>query len=367
MSLAQRFGDWLLTTHPHQRVRLAQSALASLLMMACVAVMYTAGATGVVRTTWLPLWTCMSLGGLVVVFLLIRSGWSLRFTDPSLTLAQMLYAITCAAAAYPIAGQGAGATLGVLAMVLNFGMFGLSTRQIVAVALYAVFSFGLVIAALVWWLPGSVSTGVALAHLMMVVLEVIGVSFLTSRLQRMRDRLRKRKADLEEALERIRTMAMRDDLTGLVNRRHMMELLTQECHRGERSGRSFSLALLDIDHFKQVNDQHGHAVGDEVLRAFARATAGVVRASDTLARWGGEEFVLMLPDTPPEIGVRCLERLRESVALMRVPSREGIVQVTVSAGLTRRRNGETIEQTIDRADRALYSAKAQGRNRVVVS
>jgi GGDEF domain-containing protein len=108
--------------------------------------------------------------------------------------------------------------------------------------------------------------------------------------------LGEQKQELTVALEQIQLMAAHDDLTGLLNRRHMVVLLEQETQRSLRSGRGFCLALIDMDHFKRVNDRYGHAAGDAVLRAFSDTAQAVLRRSDVLARWGGEEFVLMQSD-----------------------------------------------------------------------
>jgi diguanylate cyclase (GGDEF)-like protein len=134
-----------------------------------------------------------------------------------------------------------------------------------------------------------------------------------------------------------------------------------------RSGRGFCLALVDIDHFKRINDLHGHAVGDEALRRFSREAQSALRVSDVMARWGGEEFVLLLPDTRAPLAKAGLERLRERIAAMALPPvDDDRLTLTLSAGVTEHIAGESTAQALERADRALYEAKAQGRNRVVV-
>ena len=122
---------------------------------------------------------------------------------------------------------------------------------------------------------------------------------------------------------------------------------------------------LDLDHFKRVNDKHGHAAGDAVLRAFAETAQTTLRRSDVLARWGGEEFVLLQADTSMSLAKATTERLREQLAKLELACGEGTLQVSFSAGLTEYRPGELLTQTLERADRLLYEAKAQGRNLVV--
>ena len=127
------------------------------------------------------------------------------------------------------------------------------------------------------------------------------------------------------------------------------------------------LAQLDIDHFKRVNDTHGHATGDRALQAFAGIVRASVRDTDVLARWGGDEFVLLLSDTQMDDARDLLERVRQAVAAMEIPHAAGVLRMTVSAGLALHLPGDMVEQTLERADQALYTAKSLGRNRVVVA
>lgn len=161
----------------------------------------------------------------------------------------------------------------------------------------------------------------------------------------------------------MQAIATRDELTGLPNRRQMQALMDQELLRSQRQGYSFCLALLDLDHFKRVNDAHGHAAGDAVLRAFAQTAQAALRATDVLARWGGEEFIALLPDTTTPPAIAGMERLREQVAAQRVTFGGATIAVTVSIGLTRHRPGDPLERTLERADALLYQAKSDGRNR----
>jgi diguanylate cyclase (GGDEF)-like protein len=348
-----RLIDLLLTTDRHQRVRLAQSALASLLMLACVLAMHLATAAGLNDGRWLWPWTTVSLLGLLAVFALIRCGWSLRPSDPSMTVAQMLYAIACAAAGYAIAGAAHGAVPLILALVLMFGMFGLTQAQVLFVGSYSLLLFGAVMAAMSRQDPQHYPPQVEVVYFLLSAIVVCGVIVLSSRLATMRERLRTQRHELELAVARIGELATHDELTGLINRRRMQELLEQDRRRSQRAGHPWCLALLDIDHFKRVNDQHGHAAGDEVLRA--------------LARWGGEEFVLLLQDIGPAMAHVAVERLRQRVIAEPVPLDGLALPITFSAGLTQHVVGETVEQTLGRADRALYEAKAQGRNRIVTA
>ena len=152
-----------------------------------------------------------------------------------------------------------------------------------------------------------------------------------------------------------------DCLTGAYNRMKYEELIQKELERGERYGRPLSLVMFDIDHFKQVNDRHGHAFGDRVLKSVACIADEHKRKVDSLFRWGGEEFMIVSPDTDLEQAMFLAERIRTAVEQREF---NGAGKVTVSLGITRLRTGDTADELIKRVDAALYKAKANGRNRV---
>ena len=363
----RRWADWMLTTDKRQRIRLAMSGLAALLMVFCLVVMNSVAAAGLASTAEVRVWTACSVLGLIAVYAAIRSGWSRRFKDPALTLAQILYAITCCAAAFVIAGPARGVTLPILAIILMFGIFGLTTRQMLGVLVYSLVAFGLASGVVAGRDEPDYPPVVAAAYVGMVVVVLLSSTFLTTRVQSTREHLRRQKAELAQALEQIRQLATHDDLTGLLNRRAMLDRMQLEQRRSLRSGSPLLIAQLDIDHFKAVNDTHGHAAGDLVLQSFADTVRRNVRDTDVLARWGGEEFVLLLCDTPAADAVTLMERLRQAVQAMQVPVAQGgqPITVTVSIGLARHTPADPLAGTLERADRALYAAKAGGRNRVV--
>jgi diguanylate cyclase (GGDEF)-like protein/PAS domain S-box-containing protein len=174
--------------------------------------------------------------------------------------------------------------------------------------------------------------------------------------------------DLEEQL---RALATTDSLTGAVNRRHFVELAQRERERALRSRSPLSLCLIDVDHFKGVNDQYGHVAGDHVLSAMAEAARAALRISDVLGRLGGEEFAVLLPDTDLAGALVVAERVRAAVAATEVQSGEvrandapRSIRVTISVGVAEHRSDESFEAWLKRADQALYAAKDLGRDRV---
>ena len=168
---------------------------------------------------------------------------------------------------------------------------------------------------------------------------------------------------LLEANRRLARQALTDDLTELANRRHGAHQLEREVALCVRHGRVLALVRVDVDHFKAINDTHGHQAGDQVLAEVARRLAGAVRGGDELARWGGDEFVAILPGTDKPGALRAAERLRAAVAAAPVQAAETELAVTVSVGWAHW-SGDTPDDLLARADRALYRAKDAGRDTV---
>jgi diguanylate cyclase (GGDEF)-like protein/PAS domain S-box-containing protein len=166
--------------------------------------------------------------------------------------------------------------------------------------------------------------------------------------------LKEIEAEREELLGQVQDLARHDSLTGLPNRRALEEQLPQAMARARRSLAPLSVAILDVDRFKTYNDTHGHLAGDEVLRACAKAWDAALRAEDTIVRFGGEEFLVLLPDTEPEQAAEIVERLRATTPM----------EQTCSAGLALWDRAESIDDLLRRADEALYLAKASGRNQL---
>jgi diguanylate cyclase (GGDEF)-like protein len=173
--------------------------------------------------------------------------------------------------------------------------------------------------------------------------------------------------ELKRRNKRLELLSRTDELTGLSNRRHFMERLGSEFVRSQRYRSSVSLVLLDVDHFKRVNDTYGHIVGDQVLVGVADCMTGLLRRCDVAARHGGEEFAMVLPETPESGALVVAERFRETVEEALFESPDVSVRVTVSLGVATYPGGriETAEDLLRRADQALYAAKNAGRNRVV--
>jgi diguanylate cyclase (GGDEF)-like protein len=179
-------------------------------------------------------------------------------------------------------------------------------------------------------------------------------------------RVLERTHELEEANRQLAEMSRTDSLTGLPNRRAFLEASERELHRAARSGQHCSIVMADLDHFKEVNDRHGHAAGDAMLKVAASALRSVLRGEDVVARWGGEEFILFLPNTDGDAARVVAEKARSTLAAAARAAAGTTGGVTASFGIATHRAGRTLEATIAAADRALYRAKEAGRDRVVV-
>lgn len=204
---------------------------------------------------------------------------------------------------------------------------------------------------------------------------------LTTEMGRMRDQMREthgelldarqhveqaegRIQELESELQQAANLVREDQLTGALNRRGMEESMERELARADRMAAPLSLALLDIDHFKKINDSYGHQAGDQALMHLSRVTKELLRPTDSLGRWGGEEFLIMLPNTDLAEAERVMQRLQRELTRTFFMHDNQRILITFSAGVTERQMGEERDVWILRADKAMYRAKAMGRNRV---
>jgi len=175
-------------------------------------------------------------------------------------------------------------------------------------------------------------------------------------------------AELQILQEQLREQVLHDPLTGLYNRRYLDETIKRELTRAERNKQPVGIVMCDLDHFKLVNDTHGHLAGDEVLRVFAELLKKHARGSDIVCRFGGEEFVMFLPEMSPAVAYQRAELLRMELAKKRITLGATVIQVTASFGVAAfPENGETMDSLIRAVDAAMYQAKEEGRDRIVVS
>jgi diguanylate cyclase (GGDEF)-like protein len=189
----------------------------------------------------------------------------------------------------------------------------------------------------------------------------------SARFSGLRNKLSDRNRQLRDSLLQIEELASRDHLTGALNRRKFMELLEGELQRTDRTGQPFCLVILDLDHFKRINDDHGHPMGDAVLAAMCETMSQALRTIDRVGRLGGEEFAILLPATMLPDGLQVTERLRAVIIGHDWESLAPGLSVRFSAGISVSLPGDTLQAIIKRADDALYHAKRMGRDQVSVT
>ena len=370
--MTSRFGlrpavRWLLGRDARQRLRLLQCGIAVVLSLFSIADMYWLVAMDLASPGLVTVWALVLGGGFLAFFGVIRSGRNLAFDEPSLTVQQMVFAIVCGAAGYAIAGPGRGGAFPILMVVFMFGMYALTAGQILRVGLFAVAVFGATMAVMSRVDPATYRPAVESSHFIMIAIMVPAVALMTARMSRMRERLRRQKRELAAALARIQDLATRDELTGLINRRHMVELMEQERQRGVRSGRTFCIALLCLDTHTDLTGSQGEATGDRLLAAFAHEAQSVLRISDLLSRWNGGQFLLMLSDTRAPLARLSLERLGERVQQLPVEPNAPRVDTGFVVGVTEHHAGESVAQTIERAERAMQTARGVAGSRIVLA
>ena len=204
----------------------------------------------------------------------------------------------------------------------------------------------------------------ALVYWSIVTATLLFFAFMVGYMARLRMQLSRSKRSLEEAFVALEHAASHDALTGIYNRRQLNEILQQELRRAERYGTQFSVCLIDLDHFKSINDTYGHGAGDAVLAAFAGMLTDCMRDTDHVGRYGGEEFLVVMSGTSREGAIITADRIRVMAKSRPFKGLPDTFRLTVSAGMASHVKGESIEQTVTRADTALYRAKHLGRDRI---
>lgn len=319
-----------------------------------------------------PTHTALFSSGLVLLCQLVLgvvfySGWNLRFADPSLTQVQIVLGIFWQTYLLSHLQEARGIFLALYPLILLFGLFHLTRRAFIGCAALAFFCF----ASLNLWEGYHfqlAAPSLALLQVCVLLVVLIWLCLYAIYVQASRQRMRQRRFALQAHQDTLRGMMRQledlvatDELTGLFNRRHFLRLASRALENMENR-QAHGLALIDLDHFKRINDVHGHAAGDQVLQAFAAVASACLRQGDILARYGGEEFVLLLPDATPERLTACCERLRLAFAEV-VLVGFTINDLSLSVGMTLLQVGDDLDDALHRADQALYRAKRDGRNR----
>ena len=322
-------------------------------------------ALGLVPGWQVAVQTTVSVLGLLIFYGLLRSGVTAHWPDPALILPQVLFGTGSIALSYGMTELTRGAALQLLCLMLVFDMQRLEARQVRWVGLGTVLVLGLMLTVMGWWAPQGFDLRREAQNIAMAVVMLPVLSIVAREVRQIRVRQLQQKETLAATLRQLHKLSTRDSLTDLYNRRHMMQMLEREVKRQSRKGGVFSVAILDIDHFKRVNDRHGHAVGDAVLRDFSKRIRRAIRECDVVARWGGEEFLVLMPGTGRPQALLALERMRAKVVKHDWSQHAPGLAVRFSAGVAQHTGAELLNRTLEQADLALYQAKSAGRDRAV--
>lgn len=361
----RRLFDLAISRERRRRLRLVQWLIASV-VYGGIALLLVAGVSqGWMQVSALRAWVGFVATVQTISYIALRTGWSERLRDPSLSIWQLAMGVIAVNWGYVICGPMRTSALFPLMVIFAFGAFALRWRQIAFLTALAVASLIAAVALRIThpgWLTAETSVDplrVDINNVLMILVVLPALAVIAARLSSLRQKLRDQRAALAAALEQVERLAVSDELTGLPNRRSMQALLERSIALSNRGVTPFCVAILDIDHFKSVNDDLGHAAGDDVLRNVACLGREQLRDTDVLGRWGGEEFLLVMPGAP-DAASAALARIREAVARGAHPTR----RVTLSAGIATHRPGGDADALLARADRALYRAKHGGRDQV---
>lgn len=308
-------------------------------------------------------------------WLMFRSGLNLKCPDPSLTQLQMITAIVWFSMLISYLPELRGSLLILYIMVMLFGIFQLNMQEFAFLGLVSLICFGAVIASDLYLRPENVNLKLSLMQWLILASAQTWITLFATYVRRLSERLKRQRyvlqnhnqkikqtnRELEQAMARLDQIAGTDELTGILNRRRFFQSARLLLSR-QPVAQASAICMLDLDHFKQINDRFGHQAGDHVLEHFCRITAQSLRASDLFGRYGGEEFVLLLPNTNQESALLVAERIREAFSGYRFDDISPGLTLSVSIGMTLYRQGESLESALDRADKALYQAKSNGRN-----
>jgi diguanylate cyclase len=354
----------ILGDDPKQALRIRRFLMAFIVYVFCAFLGYVSYLSGFME------WRAIA-GFLIIIpilnitlYIFFRTGLNLKMADPSLTIIQMSAAIILTTYGMFFANESRGVFLLVYVLILLFGIFRLNTRSLIYISLFTLLTYGVDIVLLHLYRPDGINFQMEYLQFIVFAIVLATFSFIGGYISSLRRNLTISKMEQEKYIETIQEMAIRDGLTGLYNRRHVMELLDYEKNRSVRGGGTFCLAMLDIDHFKNVNDLHGHQAGDAVLQAVAATMKKSLRNTEISGRYGGEEFLIIMTQTDIKGALICAERVRTQIENMNFPDIGPDFKVTVSIGISEYHMREEVAPTIARADDALYQAKKHGRNRV---
>ena len=324
-------------------------------------------ALGTMALPWLVGGSLSGIAINVCIYAVIRSGRTRHLRDPALGALQLGVGALFMFLTYAVSGPAANATLIILASHVVYAMFAFPVRLLWRAVVIGLIGLVATMALARHFDPERYPAHLQLIGLLYAGLVLLLIASLAHRLARLTQKLQAQRAELRTALDRVQELAIRDELTGTFNRRHMTDLIALQRSHHARNALPLAVSLLDLDHFKRINDGHGHAVGDAVLRRFAEIAQQQLRGGDLLSRWGGEEFLLLFPATRGADACAALQRIRQALAAHDFSDLAPSLHVTFSAGVAMIDPADSDPAAIERADRAMYRAKNDGRDRIALA
>lgn len=293
-------------------------------------------------------------------------GINRNFRDSDLTLPIMLWSTFGLLLTAYYVDQVRLCVMVMFFAILQPGVFRLRFPAFALISILCIGAYAVILWRVARLHPESIDVTAEIIQWAAFTLITGGVVAVAAEISGLRNQLARRNTQLAGIVERIQEMAIRDELTGLYNRRHAVERMIKIREMANRNALGFVVAYADLDFFKRVNDNHGHQVGDEVLKMFSAMVRDKLSSRDFAARLGGEEFLVVLVKASQEEGVAVAEKLRRGVSELRFPSAPDL-RMTTSIGVAEFSRGESLDQLLSRADDALYQAKGDGRNRTCVA
>ncbi|MGH1357146.1 MAG: GGDEF domain-containing protein [Burkholderiaceae bacterium] len=309
--------------------------------------------------------------GLVLAYsatfsVLVLGGFTRGLKDPFLGHLQVFAGLLLSLTLYVVAGPVADATLINLVLTLVYSIFVMTPRGVAKLVVFKLIALAIIMVSCQLIYPQRFRLDTQIVGFIYVLTCLPAIGMLAVYITQLHDRLARGRRELREALGIVEELAQHDELTGLLNRRRMGELLTNAADQRKRDDSPITIALIDLDHFKAINDQHGHAAGDALLQRFATELRAWAGENDTIARWGGEEFLILMVGKTVAQAKTSLEKMHAQAATLDVGELAPGRPVSFSAGLAVLEAHECPDAAIARADHAMYDAKSAGRARTAV-
>lgn len=350
-------------TEKQQSIRRKQTLMGAGVYFSAIIPLYFIHELGMIRLSAFGMWLGLAaaIGTCMSFYLLIRLNLNLRLREPGMTLQQVLAAgFWSLIIAWSVEQEARVLPVVWLLLAFLFGVYTLKTREYLLMSALILLGYLALVVDVYLDAPGGRAAEIEFMHWATLATGLAWMSLVGGYVSMLRRRLAERKAELSE-------LAYTDPLTHVHNRRHAMETLEKEIARVRRGNSSvLSVALVDVDKFKRINDKFGHLIGDQCLYEIAQGIREELRIVDSVGRYGGEEFLLIFPDTPVAGAAICCERIRKRIESESSENHPEYT-LTISIGVAEIMADDTLESLLDRADKLLYEAKESGRNCIMLS